>query len=279
VNCTFSEAVNGENSGGKLFLEASTSGGGDKNLNITDRFEVLNESPGDLNMSLFSSKPKYDYLYCGSPLYGGLSPQRVREWIAYHVRLFGERSHFVIHDAGGVHEEVLEVLKPWMELGYVTLQDVKEQERFDGYYHNQFMVVNDCLHRYKFMAKWMFFFDVDEYIYLPPKNTIKSVLDSLSGYTQFTFEQMPMSSKLCLSADYGRYYRYIHAHSLSSFTLFLFFCTIEFSFILARLVSSSQNYKMGLSFFFFVPVFVLYIYIYLSENRDLQVHRKVLLAQ
>uniref|UniRef100_A0A6N2JYM9 Glycosyltransferase family 92 protein n=1 Tax=Salix viminalis TaxID=40686 RepID=A0A6N2JYM9_SALVM len=207
VNCTFSEAVNGENSGGKLFLEASTSGGGDKNFNITDRFEVLNESPGDLNMSLFSSKPKYDYLYCGSPLYGGLSPQRVREWIAYHVRLFGERSHFVIHDAGGVHEEVLEVLKPWMELGYVTLQDIKEQERFDGYYHNQFMVVNDCLHRYKFAAKWMFFFDVDEYIYLPPKNTIKSVLDSLSDYTQFTFEQMPMSSKLCLSADYGRYYR------------------------------------------------------------------------
>ncbi|KAG6783009.1 hypothetical protein POTOM_012439 [Populus tomentosa] len=207
VNCTFSEAVNGENSGGKLFLEASTSGGGDKNLNITDRFEVLNESPGDLNMSLFSSKPKYDYLYCGSPLYGGLSPQRVREWIAYHVRLFGERSHFVIHDAGGVHEEVLEALKPWLELGYITLQDIKEQERFDGYYHNQFMVVNDCLHRYKFMAKWMFFFDVDEYIYLPPKNTIKSVLDSLSGYTQFTFEQMPMSSKLCLSADYGRYYR------------------------------------------------------------------------
>ncbi|KAJ6712837.1 hypothetical protein OIU79_008938 [Salix purpurea] len=152
VNCTFSEAVNSENSGGKLFLEASTSGR--------------------------CSKPKYDYLYCGSSLYGGLSPQRVREWIAYHVRLFGKRSHFVIHDAGGVHEEVLEVLKPWMELGYVTLQDIKEQERFDGYYHNQFMV-----------------------------NTIKSVLDSLSDYTQFTIEQMPMNNKLCLSADYGRYYR------------------------------------------------------------------------
>ncbi|KAH8522307.1 hypothetical protein Peur_040840 [Populus x canadensis] len=207
VNCTFSEAVNSENSGGKLFLEASTSGGGDKDFNITDRFEVLNESPGDINTTLFSSRPKYDYLYCGSSLYGGLSPQRVREWIAYHVRLFGKRSHFVIHDAGGVHEEVLEVLKPWMELGYVTLQDIREQERFDGYYHNQFMVVNDCLHRYKFMTKWMFFFDVDEYIHVPQKNTIKSVLDSLSDYTQFTIEQMPMNNKLCLSADYGRYYR------------------------------------------------------------------------
>jgi len=221
VNCTFSEAVNSENSGGKLFLEASTSGGGDKDFNITDRFEVLNESPGDINTTLFSSRPKYDYLYCGSSLYGGLSPQRVREWIAYHVRLFGKRSHFVIHDAGGVHEEVLEVLKPWMELGYVTLQDIREQERFDGYYHNQFMVVNDCLHRYKFMTKWMFFFDVDEYIHVPQKNTIKSVLDSLSDYTQFTIEQMPMNNKLCLSADYGRYYRYNYACLLSLFNLSL----------------------------------------------------------
>ncbi|KAF5475368.1 hypothetical protein F2P56_007177 [Juglans regia] len=207
VNCTFSQPINTENSGGTLLIHASTSGGGDRNFNVTDTIQALTESPGSLSLSLFTSKPKYDYLYCGSPLYGNLSPQRVREWIAYHVRLFGERSHFVIYDAGGVHEEVLEVLRPWMEKGFVTLQDIKEQERFDGYYHNQFMVVNDCLHRYKFMTKWMFFFDVDEYIYVPPKSTIKTVLDSFSGYTQFTIEQMPMSSKLCLSEPAGRTYR------------------------------------------------------------------------
>ncbi|XP_050371035.1 galactan beta-1,4-galactosyltransferase GALS3-like [Argentina anserina] len=204
VNCTFPHPVNSDNSGGKLVLLASTSGGGDRNFNVTDEIEALTESPGSLNPSVFTSRPKYDYLYCGSSLYGNLSPQRVREWIAYHVRLFGPRSHFVIHDAGGIHEEVLEVLKPWMELGYVTLQDIRDQERFDGYYHNQFMVVNDCLHRYKFTAKWMFFFDVDEYIYMPPKSTIKTVLDSLAEYTQFTIEQMPMSNKLCLLEDYHK---------------------------------------------------------------------------
>ncbi|KAJ7969381.1 Galactan beta-1,4-galactosyltransferase [Quillaja saponaria] len=207
VNCTFSQPVNIDNSGGKLVLYASTSGGGDRNFNFTDRIEVLNESPESLNASLFTSKPKYDYFYCGSSLYGNLNPQRVREWIAFHVRLFGPKSHFVIHDAGGIHEQVLEVLKPWMELGYVTLNDIRDQERFDGYYHNQFMVVNDCLHRYKFMAKWMFFFDVDEYIYVPPKSTIKTVLDSLSEYSQFTIEQMPMNTKLCLAADAGKTYR------------------------------------------------------------------------
>ncbi|GLU08582.1 hypothetical protein SLE2022_254880 [Rubroshorea leprosula] len=207
VNCTFSQPINTDNSGGTLLLQASTSGGGDAKFNVTDTIPALTEQPGSLNISMFAAEPKYDYLYCGSPLYGNLSPQRVREWIAYHVRLFGKRSHFIIYDAGGVHEEVLKVLKPWMELGYVTLQDVRDQERFDGYYHNQFMVVNDCLHRYKFMAKWMFFFDVDEYIYMPPKSTIKSVLDSLSDYSQFTIEQMPMSSKHCLTQDAAKRHR------------------------------------------------------------------------
>ncbi|KAL1205290.1 Galactan beta-1,4-galactosyltransferase GALS3 [Cardamine amara subsp. amara] len=205
VNCTFSSisAVNPLNSGGNLILHATT---GDPDRNLTDSIPVLTESPNSVDFNLYNStsrrsNKKYDYLYCGSSLYGNLSPQRVREWIAYHARFFGERSHFVLHDAGGIHEEVFEVLRPWIELGRVTLHDIRDQERFDGYYHNQFMVVNDCLHRYRFTTKWMFFFDVDEFIYVPPKKTISSVMESLEEYSQFTIEQMPMSSKICYSGD------------------------------------------------------------------------------
>ncbi|XP_058095934.1 galactan beta-1,4-galactosyltransferase GALS3-like [Magnolia sinica] len=202
VNCTFPAPVGADGSGGRLILHAFTGPPGPDQRNET--IVTLTERPGSLDTSIFTARPKYDYLYCGSSLYGSLSPQRMREWIAYHVKLFGERSHFIIHDAGGVHPEVLEVLKPWMELGYVTLQDITDQERFDGYYHNQFLVVNDCLHRYRFMAKWMFFFDVDEYIFLPPKSTIQSLLLTMVDYTQFTIEQMPMSNKLCLESDRGK---------------------------------------------------------------------------
>ncbi|KAF5763694.1 putative Glycosyltransferase family 92 [Helianthus annuus] len=70
----------------------------------------------------------------------------------------------------------------------VTVQDIHEEERFDGYYYNQFLIVNDCLHRYRFMAKWMFFFDVDEFIFVPKKSTLKSVMDLLMEYTRFTIE-------------------------------------------------------------------------------------------
>ncbi|WOL04945.1 hypothetical protein Cni_G13668 [Canna indica] len=204
VNCTFPAAVGLDGSGGGLVIHANTGGGGDREVQAVERFVALEEEPGSVNASAFAAPPKYDYLYCGSSLYGNLSPQRIREWMAYHARLFGEKSHFVFHDAGGIHPAAMEVLRPWVEKGMVTLQDIREQERFDGYYHNQFLVVNDCLQRYKFMAKWIFFFDVDEFIYLAPKTNLNSVLASLSGFSQFTIEQMPMSSKLCRSIDYGK---------------------------------------------------------------------------
>lgn len=201
INCTFPTAAGASTDGGRLLIHATNNGGFDSQLNITHTIEALVEPPESWNLSQFVSPPKYDYLYCGSPLYGNLSPQRVREWMAFHVRLFGKRSHFVIYDAGGVHPEVMEVLKPWMELGFVSLHDIREQERFDGYYHNQFLVVNDCLHRYRFETKWMFFFDTDEFIYVAPKHSIGSVVDLYANYTQIMISQTPISNKLCLAKD------------------------------------------------------------------------------
>ncbi|CDY71149.1 BnaCnng71560D, partial [Brassica napus] len=54
---------------------------------------------------------------------------------------------------------------------------------------------------YRFDAKWIFFFDVDEFIGIPPNNTISSVMETLEEYSQFTIGQMPMSSQLCFSGD------------------------------------------------------------------------------
>ncbi|KAH6796063.1 hypothetical protein C2S51_037049 [Perilla frutescens var. frutescens] len=192
VNCTFRSPAGADGKGGKLILHAGS--------DIIVALDETAEEFADFTAQV-ESVPTYDYVYCGSPLYGKLSPARVREWVAYHVRLLGKKSHFVMHDAGGVHEGVREVLRPWMEKGFVSLQDVREQESFDGYYHNQFLIVNDCLHRYRFRAKWIFFFDVDEFIFVPKKSTMNSLMNSLSGFTQFTIEQMPMSGTLCHHQD------------------------------------------------------------------------------
>ncbi|WOL12042.1 hypothetical protein Cni_G20806 [Canna indica] len=203
VNCTFPFNPNVDNAGGKLLLHAYYS----TQSRRYEKFVALEESPGSYDESRFRPPFKYEYLYCGSSLYGNLSSTRIREWMAYHAHFFGPSSHFVFHDAGGIEPEVRAVLEPWVRAGRATVQDIRAQAEYDGYYFNQFLVVNDCLHRYRHAANWTFFFDVDEYIYLPEGRTLESVMANLSDYTQFTIEQNPMSSKLCVQdpkEDYSR---------------------------------------------------------------------------
>ncbi|XP_042506879.1 galactan beta-1,4-galactosyltransferase GALS1-like isoform X1 [Macadamia integrifolia] len=203
VNCTFSVNPNQDNSGGKLQLYAYYT----ESPKRYEKMVVLEEEPGSYDESRYHPPYKYEYLYCGSSLYGNLSAARIREWMAYHAWFFGPSSHFVFHDAGGVSPAVRIVLEPWVRAGRATLQDIRAQSEFDGYYYNQFLVVNDCLHRYRHAANWTFYFDVDEYIYLPEGNTLESVLQEFSDCTQFTIEQNPMSSKLCLNdstQDYSK---------------------------------------------------------------------------
>ncbi|CAN4123148.1 unnamed protein product [Withania somnifera] len=192
VNRTFSVNPNVDNKGGKLILYAYYGESPKRYEKIT----ALEEAPS-LTMTPIRSSP-----------YGNLSASGMREWMAYHAWFFGPGSHFVFHDAGGVSPEVRVVLEPWIRADRVTLRDIRYQSEFDGYYYNHFLVVNDCLHRYRHAANWTFYFDVDEYIYLPDSNsTLECVLRDFSNNTQFTIEQNAMSSVLCLndsSLDYSR---------------------------------------------------------------------------
>ncbi|KAG2607323.1 galactan beta-1,4-galactosyltransferase GALS1-like [Panicum virgatum] len=204
VNCTFPREPNADNAGGRLVLYAHH-GPSRSRDSPRERIVALEEAPGAYDAAA-AFRPRYDYLYCGSSLYGDLSAARVREWMAYHARFFGDRSHFVFHDAGGAGPAVRVALEPWVRAGRATLQDVRAQAEYDGWYYNQFLVVNDCLHRYRHAAKWTFFFDVDEYIFLPDGRKLEDVLAELEPYTQFTIEQNPMSSRLCVDnpdADYS----------------------------------------------------------------------------
>lgn len=203
VNCTFPFNPNQDNLGGKLMINAYYG----ESPRKYERFAALEETPGSYNDAKYRAPFQYEYLYCGSSLYGNLSADRMREWMAYHAWFFGASSHFVFHDAGGVSPEVRAALEPWVRAGRATIQDIRDQAQFDGYYYNQFLVVNDCLHRYRHAANWTFYFDVDEYIYLPDGNTLESVLNEFSNYTQFTIEQNPMSSLLCLNDSSQQYSR------------------------------------------------------------------------
>lgn len=196
ITCNFAEDVGVEGEGGELVLYASY---GDR-YRHPERIVVLTELMEEYNASRFDpQKFPYDYVYCGSSVYGDISPQRMREWMAYHAKFLGDRSHFILHDSGGFHDDVRKVLQPWIEQGRVTLQNIRQQELYDGYYHNQFLVVNDCLFRSRFMANWTFFFDIDEFMYVKPSTTLTEVLNENPNITQITIEQVPISKGLCVA--------------------------------------------------------------------------------
>uniref|UniRef100_A0ACD5YU72 Uncharacterized protein n=1 Tax=Avena sativa TaxID=4498 RepID=A0ACD5YU72_AVESA len=233
VNCTFPSNPNAGNAGGRLLVHAYYSTASRR----YERFAALEEAPGSYDEARFTPPFQYDYLYCGSSLYGDLSASRMREWMAYHARFFGPRSHFVFHDAGGVSPEVRAVLDPWVRAGRLTVQDIRAQAEFDSYYYNQFLVVNDCLHRYRHAANWTFFFDVDEYLYLPNGHTLPQVLGKLSGYTQFTIDQNPMSTKLCVKDPANNYSRFVFPTILYFVVCFVQAC---FSFIFTIAISVAR---------------------------------------
>lgn len=196
ITCQFNEDVGVDGSGGELVLFASY---GDK-FRPPVRIVAMTEAKGEYNASVFDPQNfPYDYVYCGSSVYGDISPQRMREWMAYHAKFLGDKSHFFLHDSGGFHEDVRKVLQPWIEQGRVTLQNIRQQELYDGYYHNQFLVVNDCLFRSRFMANWTFFFDIDEFMYVNPKFSLSEVLNENPNVTQITIEQVPISKGMCVA--------------------------------------------------------------------------------
>ncbi|BBN02391.1 galactan beta-1,4-galactosyltransferase [Marchantia polymorpha subsp. ruderalis] len=200
VNCTFPSDVGADGSGGRLAMVA-THGSWDSTGLEDVAFEALTEQPGEVDGAAFQPPYRYEYLYCGSPLFGSISPQRMREWISYHAMLFGPRSHFILYDAGGIHDEVRRILEPWVKLGRVTVMNIRQQMRYDTYYYNQFLVVNDCLFRAKALANWTFFFDVDEFLHVPWYMTFDAVMTELRTLgrraTQVVFAQKPISHNHC----------------------------------------------------------------------------------
>ncbi|MCO5592814.1 hypothetical protein L7F22_046817 [Adiantum nelumboides] len=196
VNCTFEEDVGAspDQKGGQLILYATHGDGLGK---PAERIVALTEDEHSYDASFYQPPYPYEFVYCGSPLFSNLNAQRIREWIAYHVMLFGPKSHFIFHDAGGMHEEVRAVLEPWKKRGFITIQNVKQTTQYDGYYYNQFLIVNDCLHRSRFMANWTFFFDVDEFIYIGPDTSLREILKWHANSTQLSFAQLRMSDSLC----------------------------------------------------------------------------------
>ncbi|KAK1273130.1 hypothetical protein QJS04_geneDACA012071 [Acorus gramineus] len=165
------------NAGGKLIVYVYY---GDS-WNTYERFIKLEEATREFDGLKYSPPYKYDILYCGSSQYGDLNVNMVREWMAYHAFMFWPKLHFMFHDAGGVSPAVRAALEPWVRAWRVTVQDIWDQEIYDGYYYNQFLVMQDCLHWHIHNTNWTFFFNVNKCVHVMNGSTLKQVLDGFNN--------------------------------------------------------------------------------------------------
>jgi hypothetical protein len=120
VVCTSSHDVGTNGSGGRLALTASYP----NSFRAAERFIKLTDMPGEYNASRYQPPYPYEITFCSFPLYGNISPQCIREWIACHVYFFGNRTLFTFQDAGGIHDDVYRVLKPWIDLRRVKVENL-----------------------------------------------------------------------------------------------------------------------------------------------------------
>ncbi|KAL2643773.1 hypothetical protein R1flu_011360 [Riccia fluitans] len=203
LNCTFDSDVGVNGSGGELEVIARHGSLDTQGLEDV-RYVALTEEPGEYhNDTIFHAPYKYDYVYCGSPWYGTLSPQRIREWLSYTMMVLGPRSHFILYDAGGLQAVHRRILEPWVKLGKVTVINIRGEARYNAFYYNQFLVVNDCLFRSKTLANWTFYFDADEFVHIHWNYTLDSIMNEIqnSGVKgmQVMFEQRPMHHNACVA--------------------------------------------------------------------------------
>lgn len=68
---------------------------------------------------------------------------------------------------------------------------------YPGYYHHQHHAINDCINKYRFTAKRMWFMDVDEYIVVRAPHTLQSILDKYQDQDVLMLKSHKFSDEFC----------------------------------------------------------------------------------
>lgn len=99
-----------------------------------------------------------------------------KEWIEYH-RLVGIDHIYLYNNFS--EDNYLEILTPYIENGYVTLQEWP-------YKYSQMQAYEDCLAKHKDETFWLAFIDLDEFICPKYKYNIKDWIIDYEGYPAVT---------------------------------------------------------------------------------------------
>lgn len=145
-------------------------------MNVDDKTILVydEEANGFLGSSLEPSAPfKYHVTFCSPPVHSAIDAKRVYEWLEYHINLGID--YFILYDAGGITDDVLQTLLPYESKFILEVRDVRETLDLESWLYGQVMVINDCAYSTRYLSKWTIFFDLDEFFNAddPPSPQIK----------------------------------------------------------------------------------------------------------
>jgi hypothetical protein len=89
----------------------------------------------------------------------------LEEWLNFHYQL--GVSHFYLYNDRS-EDDYLNVLKPWIAKGLVTLKDWHQLGQSSAY--------NDCIKNHRMEARWIAIIDLDEFLFSPIKKNLPTVL-------------------------------------------------------------------------------------------------------
>lgn len=89
----------------------------------------------------------------------------LQEWLTFHHGI-GVDHFYLYNDASS--DNFLEVLKPWIERGIVTVKYWPKKAQVAAYNH--------CIKKYRNQSRWIAFIDLDEFIFSPTGRDLPDVL-------------------------------------------------------------------------------------------------------
>ncbi|KAJ7561368.1 hypothetical protein O6H91_03G025600 [Diphasiastrum complanatum] len=191
--CTFEDPVGANARGGSLYLNMTSASAKEG----FEPVEVLHELPDELLSIQFEGPFRYDYAFCSPPIWGRLHPKHVKEWLIYHHSLWQGKVHYFMYDAGGIDSEIESIFQPLIAQGLITVINIVGTQKFRTFYNSQHLAINDCLQRARFVAKWAFFWDLDEYFQIQPPANISSILAENEDAVWISFGHLVWSKIYC----------------------------------------------------------------------------------
>lgn len=120
-------------------------------------------------MALFRSKEQNHYKYkLGVCVIIKNEAPYIKEWLDYH-HLLGASIFYIFDNDSS--DNTYDILKPYIDQGLVKYYKIHGKSRqLDSY--------TLCCKKYKKEAQYIAFFDIDEFVYLPPSQKLIDVIDN-----------------------------------------------------------------------------------------------------